>query len=147
MARKTYEEKLRNINLWVEITNHHWHRLKGNIYNDTEFWDDTLHSMSNDDWWDWTDIAPALKIQHEDFWRRYSKLDISTEAVKRTLMLNKSVVKKSRKGSNFEAFRLLMNIKDFINDINFTPTVDYSTRTKEETQDVPSQFELLFDKE
>ena len=123
---KTYQEKLNNINAWVEIVNYHWDRLQGEMYNDPEMWDQTLHAMTSEDWWDWTDIAPALKIQYSDSWFKYPKLEAATEEVKKLLMLGKPVTKKDRKGKNFEAFRLLMNIKDFINDINETPTVQYS---------------------
>lgn len=145
MARKTYDEKLRNINLWVEITNHYWHKLRGDMYNDTEFWDHTLHSMSADDWWDWVDIAPALKIQFEDCWRRYPKLEDSTNQVRKTLMLSKPVTRAKGKGLNFEAFRLLMNIKDFINDINGTPTKQYNTRSTADEQEVIRPVDRLFE--
>lgn len=147
MAKKTYEQKLRNINDWVEIVNYHWHRLKGDMYNDSEFWDDTLHAMQSTDWWDWVDISPALKIQFEDCWRRYPKLEDGTNQVRTTLMLSKPVTRAKGKGKNFEAFRLLMNIKDFMNDINGTPTLQYNTGSKTQVQEQPTQFELLFVKE
>lgn len=140
---KTYQEKLDNIKAWVEITNLHWDRLEGEMFNDGQFWDETLHAMQNDDWWDWTDIAPALKIQYNEIWFKYPKLETATDEVKKLLMLGKPVTKKDRKGKNFEAFRLLMNIKDFINDINETPTPQYSKPkakaqpTKIETETTP----------
>lgn len=146
MAKRLYEHKLSNINAWVEITNHHWHRLRGEMFNDEEFWDHTLHAMTNDDWWDWVDIAPSLKIQYEQDWRRYPKLDTSTEDIKKTLMLGKTVTKKNRKGKNFDAFRLLMNIKDFVNDINGTPTKQYPKKSDTDTKEPqPTPFESLFD--
>ena len=82
--------------------------------------------MTNDDWWAWIDIAPALEIQFSEEWHRYPKLSTGTEEVKKLLMLGKPVTKQSRKGKNFEAFRLLMNIKDFVNDINQQPTKSYA---------------------
>ena len=143
MAKRTYDDKLKNILDWVEITNYHWHQLKGEMFNDEQFWDDTLHAMINDDWWDWVDIAPALKIQYETEWRRYPKLDISTQEVHKDLMLGKAVTKKSRKGKNFQAFRLLMNIKDFVNDITGQPTHQYTAKDRE-PQPEPTPKELLF---
>lgn len=143
MAKRTYDQKLANINAWVEITNYHWDRLKGEMFDDEEFWNHTLHAMIADDWWDWIDIAPALKIQYEQDWRRYPKIDISTQEVQKDLMLGKPVTKKSRKGKNFQAFRLLMNIKDFINDINGTPTKAYP-KTGTVIDDTPTQFEILY---
>jgi hypothetical protein len=143
MAKRTYDQKLQNICDWVEITNHHWHRLKGEMFNDEQFWDDTLHAMHSDDWWDWVDIAPALKIQYEQEWRRYPKLDVSTDEVQRDLMLGKAITKKSRKGKNFQAFRLLMNIKDFINDIAGTPTHQYTDRDRQPEPELTG-FERMF---
>ena len=143
MAKRSYDEKLTNIIDWVEITNHHWHRLKGEMFNDEQFWEDTLHAMTAEDWWDWCDIAPALKIQYEQEWRRYPKLDVSTQEVLRDLMLSKAVTKKSRKGKNFQAFRLLMNIKDFVNDIMGLPTVEYTAKDRVPVAE-PTPKETLF---
>lgn len=142
MAKRLYQQKLDNINCWVEITNYYWHSLRGDIHNNTDFWSDTLEAMTDQDWWDWVDIAPALKIQHEQHWRKYSKLDVSTEEIQRRLMLGKPVVKKSAQGHNFQAFRLLMNIKDLINDVNGTPTVDYTSQGPQEQQ---TMFEQMFE--
>lgn len=144
MAKRNYQDKLNNINTWVEIVNYHWHRLESNLFNDEEFWNDTLHAMQDQDWWDWVEIAPALKIQHSDVWRKYPKLAEGTKEVERLLMLGKPVTKKDRKGKNFEAFRLLMNIKDFINDVNGTPTKQF-VKEPEPKQEQPTAFERLFD--
>lgn len=122
MSKRTYQEKLQNVNLWVEIVNYHWDRLQGELFNDEEFWDHTLHAMTNEDWWDWCDIEPALKVQHDDIFRRYSKIYEDTEYIKKKLMQSKPVTKQNQKGKNFQAFRALMNIKDIVNDINGTPT-------------------------
>lgn len=132
-----YEDNLNLIKAWVELVNYHWDRLEGELFNDSLFWQETLESMSDNDWWAWVDIAPALKIQYNEQWRRYPRLDIATEEIKKLLMLGKPVTKKSRKGKNFEAFRLLMNIKDFVNDINETPTKTYTKPkvTTEVTED------------
>lgn len=143
MARQTYKDKLTTIITWTEIVNYHWDRLKGEMYNDEEFWDDTIHAMHSDDWWAWVDIAPALKIQYEAEWRRYPKLDISTEEVKRDLMLGKAVTKKSRKGKNFQAFRLLMNIKDFLNDVAGEPTRQFTDKDRQ-LQEPESPKDKLF---
>jgi len=146
MAKQTYQDKLTTINAWVEITNYHWLRLKGEMFNDEEFWDHTIHAMTNDDWWAWCDIAPSLAIQYEQEWRRYPKLHDSTQAVLKDLMLGKPVTKKSRKGKNFQAFRLLMNIKDFLNDINGTPTRQFTDRDRQpEPEPTPKERLFIFD--
>lgn len=145
MAKKTYDDKLKNINLWVEIVNYHWDRLQGELFNDEEFWDHTLHAMTNDDWWDWVDIEPALKIQFESTFRHYSKIYDDTDSIKRTLMLDKPVTKKNRKGKNFQAFRALMNIKDIINDINGTPTKQWAKIETSENTEPKNNFLSMFD--
>lgn len=140
---RTYDLKLQNVCDWVGITNYHWHRLKGLMYDDKEFWADTLHAMTKDDWWDWVDIAPSLRIQYQEEWRRYPKLDEGTEAIKKSLMLGKPVTRKNGVGKNFEAFRLLMNIKDFFNDLAGEPTQQYKHHSEPVEQDV-TQFDKLF---
>ena len=120
---RTYNEKLANIRAWVEIVNHHWTRLNGKLHDDEQFWSETLHAMDDRDWWDWIEIAPSLKIQYEADWRRWARgLEYDGEDIHKKLMLGKPVVRKNQKTANKQAFRLLMNIKDFINDINGTPT-------------------------
>lgn len=123
--KKTYEEKVKNINTWVEIVNYYWHLHKGVLNNEAEFWENTLHSMTNSDWWDWVDIEPALKAQHPDIFQRYSKCSSTTKEIENALMRGKDIIKKHRAGKNFTAFLLLMNIKDVMNAINGTPTKHY----------------------
>lgn len=120
--KRSYQDKLHNINLWVEIINYHWDRLQGELYNDPEFWDHTLHAMATEDWWDWVDIEPALRAQYPDAFQKYSYCKQATEEINKKLMLGKDIAKKGRVGKNFEAFRALMNIKDVVNHINGTPT-------------------------
>jgi hypothetical protein len=128
MIKKPYEQQLKNINDWVEIVNYYWIQLDGVLHANTEFWNNTLHAMSPEDWWDWIEIAPALKAQHRDEWQRHNLVH-DTKAIEKKLMMGKPVVKKMRPESNRDAFRTLMKIKDFINDINGTPTVQFSKAT------------------
>jgi hypothetical protein len=143
MAKVTYDQKLKRINDWVEITNYHWDRLKGELYNDEEFWEHIFGSMTADDWWFWVDIAPAVKIQYETEWRRWYKLDESTEDIKKKLMLGKPLYRKDQKNANIPVFRAWMNIKDFINDINGTPTKQYTVEDRKPQQE-PTPKERLF---
>lgn len=145
MAKRTYNEKLSNLNLWVEIVNHHWQQLRGEIYNDKDFWQDTLHAMTDSDWWDWVDLAPALRAQHEDLWQRYPMLAVGTKEVEDLLRRSKPIVKRSAQGRNFTAFRLLMNIKDFLNDVNGTPTRLFHSEPKPVDQGSATPFERLFE--
>lgn len=146
--KKTYDEKLTNINTWVEIVNYHWERLKGDLYNDKDFWNDTLHSMTNEDWWDWCDISPALKAQHPDVFAKYPYTEISTEEVLKQLHKCKPIVKKNIAGKNFAAFRTLMNIKDVMNEIAGTPTKQYpkvSPKPSQPPKKPGSTFSDLFE--
>lgn len=136
MASASYENKLKTINVWVDIVNTHWIRLNGVLNNDKEFWADALHDVPAEVWWHWVDIAPSLAIQYEDEYRRYNWNDI--DIIKKRLMLGDPITKKHRKDYNFPAFRALMNIKDFMNDINNVNVV------VEEPEEEPTQFEKLF---
>lgn len=142
MARRTYDQKLTNINLWVDITNYHWHRLEGELRNDLEFWSETLHAMTEQDWWDWVDIEPSIKIQHEEYFRKYPKLTEDTREIYTKLALGKPITRKMGISKNLTAFRTLMSIKDLINDINGTPTVQY---VKKPPQPPLTPAERLFD--
>lgn len=142
MARRTYDQKLTNINLWVDITNYHWHRLEGELRNDEEFWSETLHAMTEQDWWDWVDIEPSIKIQHEEHYRKYSKLTEDTREIYTKLALGKPITRKMGISKNLTAFRTLMSIKDLINDINGTPTVQY---VKKQPEPPLTPAERLFD--
>lgn len=141
--KRDYQTKLKNIETWVEIVDHHWHRLRGQLHNDTEFWDDTLHAMQDQDWWDWVDIEPAIKIQHEYHYRRYGKLTEDTKDIYKMLALGKPVTRKNGAHKNITAFRTLMSIHDLFNDIKGTPTRQFSAVDTIEEQATP--FEKLFD--
>jgi hypothetical protein len=144
MAKRSYDQKFNNIRDWVEITNHHWHRLKGEMFNDQEFWEHTLHAMSDQDWWDWVDIEPSIKIQYEEHFRKYSKLTEDTKEIYTKLALGKPITRKMGISKNLTAFRALMCIKDLFNDINGTPTVPYD-KPKVTANDDQTQFEILFE--
>ena len=145
MARRTYDQKFNNIRDWVEITNYHWHRLQGEMFNDQEFWEQTLHAMTDQDWWDWVDIEPSIKIQYEEHFRRYSKLTEDTREIYTKLALGKPITRKMGVSKNLTAFRTLMAIKDLFNDIAGTPTVKYDKDKSKDTDCDLTPFEQLFD--
>ena len=139
-----YDEKFRNCQAWSEIVDYHWHRLRGQLFNDTEFWDHTLHAMTDHDWWSWCDIEPAIAIQYEEHYGRYSKLREDTADLRRRLMLGKPITRKNGKMKNLTAFRTLMALHDLVNDINGTPTKQYPKHTDAKQED-STPFETLFD--
>jgi hypothetical protein len=145
MPKRTYQQKLANINAYVEITNYHWDRLLGELYNDDEFWEH-IFEMTNDDWWDWVDIEPALRIQYPDYFRRFPKVDSGTAYIKECLMKGKKLYKKDVKNANFQTFRAWMNIKDIINEINGTPSKQYTDKERQTAKELvnPTPFEKLF---
>ena len=149
--KRTYQEKVENITNWVKIVNYHWQRLNGQVNNDKEFWSQTLEAMTNEDWWDWVDIFPALKAQHPDAFAKYPYAEIGTDHITKKLHKMQPVVKPSVAGRNFEAFRTLMNIKDVINFIEGTPTIQFTKKKIERKKKIEagarpaSTFNVLFD--
>lgn len=144
MLKRNYSEKEKNVHTWVEIINHYWHELRSELYNNTEFWDNTLHSMQDEDWWDLCEVYDILRQQYPELFYRFPKQFEDIAWIKRRLMLGKPVIKPMAKNFNTTGFRSWMVIKDVINDIKGTPTVDYKNNPPkaEETQ---TQFERLFD--
>lgn len=140
--KRTYDQKLENIIAWIDIVDHYWHKYQGDMRNHEDMWENTLHSMTDQDWWDWVDIEPSLKIQYEQHYNRYSKLSDDTKDIYKKLALGQPINRKNAKGKNFTAFRALMAMHDFINDIRGTPTVQYTAKkTVDEEQ---TQFDRLF---
>lgn len=139
-----YQRKFANIEAWAEIVDYHWHRLRGEMFNDAEFWDHTLHAMTDLDWWDWVDVEPAIAIQYEEHYRRYPKLKEDTQEIRQKLMLGKPITRKNGKMKNLTAFRTLMAIHDLVNDMQGTPTRQYPKHT-EQRKEHTTPFEALFD--
>jgi len=147
--KKTYDQKLAQIQCWVDIINHHWLRLKGVLNNDKDFWADTLHSMVTEDFWDLVDVSEVLVRQHPELFRQRQKFQENIELITKRLHKGQAVVKQYAVSHNYPVFQVMMEIKDVINDINGTPTTQYTKREQEQkTKQSPeeqTQFERLFD--
>jgi hypothetical protein len=102
--------------------------------------------MTDEDWWDWVEIAPALKIQYETEWRRWYRIDEGTKDIEKRLAFGKPLYRKDQKNANVAIFRAWMNIKDFVNDITGQPTKEYTAKDREPIA-VPTPKETLFDYE
>ena len=137
MNSRTYDEKLKNILTWVEITNHYWNLYRSDINNKTDFWDNTLHAMTERDWWDWVEIEPALRAQHPNSFRAYPWIKDGTEHINKSLMYGKPLVKPMRPSANFNTFRAWMNIKDVVNDLVGEPTKQYPKPEEIKPEDTP----------
>lgn len=143
-VKRTYEQKLHNIETWADIVDHYWHLYQGDMFNHEDMWDNTLHAMTDQDWWDWVDIEPALKIQWEQHYRRYPKLSDDTREIYAKLALGKPVTRKGGKHKNLTAFRTLMSIHDLVNDSRGTPTKQYPKNTAKVEESL-TPYETLFD--
>lgn len=137
-----YEQNLTTVIAWTEIIDHYWHLYQGELYDHEDFWQNTLHAMTADDWWAWCDIAPSLEIQYGEHWRRYPKLKEDTLEIQRRLQLGKAITKPMGKQKNFTAFRCAMAMHDFINDCLGKPTKKYSKKPEPEPL---TPFERLFE--
>lgn len=126
-----FKKRLETWITWTEIANHYWQVHLGELRNQKEFWDNTLHAMPVEDWQSWCEIAPALAVQRQMEWQRYPQLAADTREVERRLLLGKPIVRQHRMGANLVAFRLFMNIKDFFNDCADQPTRHYTQSERE----------------
>lgn len=145
--KRTYQEKLANIKAFVEITNYHWDRLLGWLEDDKEFWSHIFETMTEQDWWDWVEIEPALRAQYPDEFRRFPRVKQGTEHINKCLMMGKKLYHKDVKGANYQIYLAWMNIKDVMNEINGTPTKQYTDKDRQQAQEIanPTQFERLFE--
>lgn len=144
MATKNYQQKEKNVNDWVDIINYYWHKLESNLYNDKEFWDNTMHSMDTQDWWDFYEVYDIVRQQYPEEFHRFPKMSTDMNWVYKQLMLGKPVIKPMAKNYNTTGFRSWMVMKDVINNVRGTPTVDYKNNPpKPDEPETP--FERLFD--
>lgn len=146
MTKRTYKDKEEHFNQWIEIINYYWHFLKSDLYNNTDFWDNTFHSMDEQAWWDMVDVYDIIRQQYpEEFYRfPYQHEDIAW--IKKKLLLGKPVIKPMAKEYNKTGFRAWMVMKDVVNNINGTPTVNYKNNpSKGPDPDPETPFERLFD--
>ena len=141
MTTRKFQDKVANLRDWVEIINYHWDRLRGELHNDTEFWEDTLHAMTNQDWWDLVEAYPTMYDLHSDLFREHGGMARDIQTIESRLMLGKPVVKTGRRDHNFSPFRALMVLKDVLNDLMGTPTKKFD----QVVDDTPTQFQQLFE--
>jgi hypothetical protein len=145
MTTQTYDNKLKNVNTWVQITNYYWTKLQSKLYNDVEFWDNTLHSMTEQDWWDVVDVYKVIKQTHSDEFYPFPKMHEDIKDIERKLLLGKSIIRQNQKSANRTGFRAWMVMKDVLNNINGTPTVDYNSKGPGPNDDkTETPFERLF---
>ena len=146
MAIRTWNEKLDVVMAIKELIMYHWTINGRNIipHDDEAAWEDIIHSRTLQDWWDVIDTAEIVTKQYPEYMGPYSRLKIDIEEVKKRLMFGKQVTRTKQHASrhyNTPAWRLLMAYKDFLNDIEGTPTPEaVESKPEEDT----TQFERLF---
>jgi hypothetical protein len=125
MATRTYEQKETTVKAWVEITNHYWNEHKGILNGKDDFWNNTLHSMREQDFWDMVDVCEVLILQYPDRFSQLYKVKSHLNTIKKRLHQCKPVVKQWAVSWNNPAFQTLMEIKDVLNDLGETPTKQF----------------------
>jgi len=133
---------------WMKVIDLHWERLLGEFNNDSEFWNDTFHSMNNDDWQSFVNIAEAMLETCSDETRRYPNFSYQIDVVKKRVLLGKPVIKQwNRQGYNSTATALVMTVRDTFNEIHGKPTKTWNEkeRAKILADRVVTPFESLFD--
>lgn len=133
MAR-TYDEKYQQVTTWVEIINAFWHKHQGVLNNQRDFWDTVMHSMTDQDWQDVYTVSDVLSRQHPEDFRRFPGFGEALADLNKRMMLGKAVIRQyDRQGYNKAPFKVLMSIKDKINELAGTPTQTFE-KPQEEKQ-------------
>lgn len=142
MAKLTFDDKVAITTAVVKLVNEHWIRCKGELFNDKKFWDETLHSLNNQDWEDMMTVMDGLKAMDSSLFN-YDANNVF-ERVKEILMKEghsenpRALDARKHKKTEFKA---LMNIKDIMNEL-----AGYRPPTKfPKDDDKPRPFDGLFD--
>lgn len=144
-----YRQRRDIVMAWVEIINYHWHRLKGQVHNDPEFWQHTLYSMNAEDWWSCLAVTEVIAIKHPELVRKYPRLREDRKTIESRLNKARPVIQAKAKSYNLEPFRFLMTMKDLVNEIRGQPTPQWTDRQRALTAllEQTTQFERLYTEE
>lgn len=122
MAR-TYDDKLAQVKVWVEVVNEFWNQHQGVLNNQRDFWDNVMHSMTDQDWDDVFTVADIKSRQYPEDFRKFPGFSEALADLNKRILLGKPVIKKfDRQSYNKSPFKVLMSIKDHINEAQGTPT-------------------------
>lgn len=125
MAR-TYQEKYNQVSTWVEIINEFWSQHQGVLNNQKDFWDTVMHSMSDQDWDDVNTVADILARQYPEDFRKFPGFADALADLNKRVMLGKPVIKKfDRQSYNKSPFKVIMSVKDKMNELAGTPTLTF----------------------
>jgi len=115
---------------WVEAVNAHMARLEGTLHDNTEFWQECIHSKTNNDFWDLVTVYKELKIQEPDACNAFWRADYYMSEVERKLhsMGSQPIQQPGRVSKNKDIFTALMNFKDILNYINGKPGPTFTAK-------------------
>jgi len=144
MQKYTLHEKVQFTEYIVNEINKFWIKHKGELYNHRDFWDQTLHTYTNEDFAIMLEIMELIRIEDASCYLPFSH-GIFEDARKVLILEGHDAeprVLDKRKHRKL-AFKTLMNIKDVMN--NFT---GYEQPTKFKSDPLPpTPFEILFERE
>ena len=136
MHNKAIEDQITNCVAWVNAVNAHMARLAGTLHDNKEFWQECIHSKTNEDFWDLVTVYKELKIQEPDACNAFWRADYYIDQVERKLhsMGSTPIQQPGRVSKNKDIFTALMNFKDIINYVNGKPGITYTTKKPKKTK-------------
>jgi hypothetical protein len=104
--------------LWYQVCEFHWPRLKGDFHNDKQFWDDLFHNMDINDWISQVRLAQAFQATYPKMVKRFPNYHDQLDEVTRRIREDKAVIKPFNKtGWNKAAVGLFMAVRDILNEL------------------------------
>jgi hypothetical protein len=138
----TLQEKVQFTQHIVTDLNRFWIKYKGDLFNHKDFWDETLHSFTNEDWSIMLDVMELIRLEDPSCYLPFSHQTF--EDARKVLEFEghsgnpKALDARKNKKKSFKA---LMHIKDVMNNFGgYEPP----TRFKPDPEP-PTPFEQLFD--
>ena len=140
----TLQEKTQVVEYIMNEVNKFWIKYKGDLFNHKDFWDETLHSFTNEDWSIILDVMELIRLEDPSCYIPYA-YDVFTEARKVIELEGHDANPKAldaRKNKK-KAFKALVYAKDCWNAF-----VGYEAPTKfKPDPEPPTPFENLFERD
>ncbi len=128
------------INSWVDSMRPHWSRCLGNVHNDTKFWNECIHSLSDKHWHTVIDFYAEHRTPDVD--RKYTYLNEDLFVIAKRLDTGEKItIPFNKTGYNKPVFRATMAIKDIACKISGRPMLDQEIKPVKKSR--PSREEVL----
>lgn len=128
---------------WVNSMRPHWVYLKGDVYNDKDFWGQCIHAVKPEVWTAWCQIYGQLNQSHPNYFRKHSYIYEDTVTIATRLDKGEAMTKPYNKtGYNKPIFRAAMAIKDIIAEITERPFITHEQPVVEKRAK-PTKAEVL----